>query len=337
MEDEITRSFNHTDYVDDEEDAQLAHARYQSLEQHWFEHDQRVYRASRAAKNKMIKAFGSWVIDTNVPFTVVDSVYTNPHLETIREIFLYKDRRGSFGSSIAQRIITSLMPEEHLSPSSSHGESGGGGDGGNGGANEIGAFYSSRPSTYYFTDRGCGVTVEDDRRSRRSPDEQPREPTQTYHHMRKGKKRVQPHGYLTAAMYGYVGFQEVPSSFTGPGLFAPSGGYDTYGGVSNNYGYSSTNTNCPPSPYPSHEPQFVGSDLNRRHRDNPPIINQGTIKCGNHHYHQPTFYSSNSTSSEQSWMDSTTSSIFYPQQESYGVDQNNDDIYQDPPRHSFWR
>ncbi|KAJ8435435.1 hypothetical protein Cgig2_012556 [Carnegiea gigantea] len=48
MEDEITRSFNHTDYVDDEEeDAQLAHARYQSLEQHQFEHDQRVYRASR--------------------------------------------------------------------------------------------------------------------------------------------------------------------------------------------------------------------------------------------------------------------------------------------------
>jgi len=75
--------------------------------------------------------------------------------------------------------------EEHLSHSSSHGASGGGGDGGNGGANEMGASYSSRQSTDYFTDRGRGVTVEDDRRSRRSPDEQPREPTQTYRRVRK--------------------------------------------------------------------------------------------------------------------------------------------------------
>ncbi|KAJ8425641.1 hypothetical protein Cgig2_008691 [Carnegiea gigantea] len=189
-------------------------------------------------------------------------------------------------------------------------------------------------STDYFTDPGRGVTVEDDRRSRRSPKEQPREPTQTYRRIRKGKEPVQPHGYPTDAMYGYAGFQEVPSSFTGPGLFAPLGGYDTYGGVLNNYGHSSTNTNCPPPLYPSHEPQFVGSDSSRRHRDSPPIINQGTINYGDHHYHQPTFYSGNSTSCEQSWMDSTASSIFYPQQ-SYGVDQNNDNTYQDPPRHSF--
>ncbi|KAJ8419811.1 hypothetical protein Cgig2_015755 [Carnegiea gigantea] len=40
----------------------------------------------KVAKNKLIKAFGSWVIDTNVPFTVVDSVYTNPLIETIREV-----------------------------------------------------------------------------------------------------------------------------------------------------------------------------------------------------------------------------------------------------------
>ena len=74
--------------------------------------------------------------------------------------------------------------EENLSPSSSHGGSGGGGDGGNGGANEMGASYSSRRSTDYFSDRDrdrrCGVPLEDDRRSRRSPNEQPSEPTQTY-------------------------------------------------------------------------------------------------------------------------------------------------------------
>ena len=40
----------------------------------------------KEAKNKKIKAFGSWVIDTNVPFTVVDFAYTNPLLETIREV-----------------------------------------------------------------------------------------------------------------------------------------------------------------------------------------------------------------------------------------------------------
>ena len=41
LEDEITRSFNRNDYVDDEEeeDAQLAHARYRSLGQHRFEHN----------------------------------------------------------------------------------------------------------------------------------------------------------------------------------------------------------------------------------------------------------------------------------------------------------
>ncbi|KAJ8434924.1 hypothetical protein Cgig2_029770 [Carnegiea gigantea] len=167
--------------------------------------------------------------------------------------------------------------EGHLSPSSSHG--------GNGGANEMGASYSSRQSTDYFTDRGRGVPAEDERRSRRSLDEQLREPTQTYRRKRKGKEPVQPHGHPTDAMYGYAGFQEVPSSFTGPSLFAYSGGYDTYGGVLNNYGYSSTNTNYPPPPYPSHEPQPVGSDSSRRHRDNPPIINQGTINYRDHHYH----------------------------------------------------
>ncbi|KAJ8431326.1 hypothetical protein Cgig2_013542 [Carnegiea gigantea] len=461
LEDEITRSFNRNDYVDDEEeeDAQLAHARYESLEQHRFEHEQRVYRASRgahfdeggssrppsvpqmyrsatvresssrasrdmdmayeqmstpavrlravevelekdrtrtkqskvntnwlkAAKNKMIKAFGSWVIDTNVPFAVVDSIYTNPLLETIREVgpdvrapssYELSDEQPVFegddlnwlnldenevnaaidveedddpqpDASAPFRYSVDQQPqdmhrsdrdsEENLSPSSSHGGSGGGGDRGNGGANEMGASYSSRRSTDYFSDRdrdrSRGVPLEDDRRSRRSPNEQPNEPTQTYRRIRKGKEPAQPHGYPTDAMHGYAGFQEAPSHFTGPDLFASSGGHDTYGGFSNNYGY---NTNCPPLPYPSNKPQFVGSDSGRRHSDNPPIINQGTINYGDHHYYQPTFYSGDSNSSEQSWMDSTASSHYHQQQESYGVHQNNNDTYQDPPHHSFW-
>ncbi|KAJ8452645.1 hypothetical protein Cgig2_004981 [Carnegiea gigantea] len=387
------------------QDVQLAHARYESLEQHRFEHKQQVYRASRsahfdeggssrppsvpqicrsatvresssrasrdmayeqmstpaarlravevelekdrtrtkqskvntswlkAAKNKMIKAFGSWVIDTNVPFTVVDSIYTNLLLETIREVgpndislipntYFDKVKIGKTGRSELESKIVDQQPqdmqssdrdsEENLSPSSSHGGCGGGGDGGNGGANEMGASYSTRRSTDYFSDRdrdrGRGVPLEDDRRSRRSPNEQPSEPTQTYRRIRKGKEPGQPHGYPTDAMYGYAGFQEASSSFTRPGLFASSGGHDTYRGFSNNYGY---NTNCPPLPYPSNEPQFVGSDLSRRHSDNPPIINQGTINYGDHHYYQPTFYSGDSNSSEQSWMDSTASSHYH--------------------------
>ncbi|KAJ8427213.1 hypothetical protein Cgig2_028269 [Carnegiea gigantea] len=235
----------------------------------------------KAAKNKMIKAFGSWVIDTNVPFTVVDSIYTNPLLETIREVgpdsfnpinldYIFDDdgllklwlsekeqpvfegydlnwlnldenevnaaidveddddpqpdASAPFRYSVDQQPqdmqSSDRNSEENLSPSSSHGGSGGGGDGGDGGANEMGASYSSRRSIDYFSDRdrdrGRGVPLEDDRRSQRSPNEQLSEPTQTYRPIRKGKEPAQPHGYPTDAMYGYTGFQEAPSSFTGP-------------------------------------------------------------------------------------------------------------------------
>ncbi|KAJ8427767.1 hypothetical protein Cgig2_010616 [Carnegiea gigantea] len=242
IEDEITRLFN--------QDAQLAHAIYQSLEQHQFEHDQWVYRVSRGTyydeggssrPPSVPQMCRSATVQETSSRGSRDMAYEQISTPTARlravEIFLNKDRMDSFGSFIAQRAITSLMAapfcysadqqpqdmqgsdcesEGHLSPLSSHGGSTGRGDGGNEGANEMDASYSSRPSTDYFTDHGRGVTVEDDRRSRRSPDEQPREPTQTYHRIRKGKEPVQPHGYPTDTMYGYASFQEVPSSFTGP-------------------------------------------------------------------------------------------------------------------------
>ncbi|KAJ8441028.1 hypothetical protein Cgig2_027371 [Carnegiea gigantea] len=43
-------------------------------------------KLDETVKKRSIKAFGSWVIDNNQPFTVVDSIYTNPLLNTIREI-----------------------------------------------------------------------------------------------------------------------------------------------------------------------------------------------------------------------------------------------------------
>ncbi|KAJ8429403.1 LOW QUALITY PROTEIN: hypothetical protein Cgig2_025590 [Carnegiea gigantea] len=158
-----------------------------------------------------------------------------------------------------------------LSASSSHDESGGRGEGGNRGTNEIGASHSCRPPTDYFSNCGRSATIEDDRRSRRSLDEQPREPTQIYRHLR--KESIQPHSYPIEDMYGYGGFQEMPSSFTGLSLFASSGGYDTYDGVLNDYGYSSTYTNCPTPSYPSNKPQFVEPYSSGRHPNNPRIIN----------------------------------------------------------------
>ncbi|KAJ8446897.1 LOW QUALITY PROTEIN: hypothetical protein Cgig2_013198 [Carnegiea gigantea] len=40
----------------------------------------------KSVKKKLIKAFGSCVIENNQPFTVVDSIYTNPLLNTICEV-----------------------------------------------------------------------------------------------------------------------------------------------------------------------------------------------------------------------------------------------------------
>ncbi|KAJ8421851.1 hypothetical protein Cgig2_014901 [Carnegiea gigantea] len=141
LEYEITQ-FNRNDYVDDkEEDAQLIHARYQSLEQHrtWWptttfftiictpaarlrvveielEKDRTRIKQSKvnsswlkAARNKMSKAFGSWVIDTNVLFTVVDSVYTNPLLETIREVGPYIRAPSSYA------LLDVYLPEADIS------------------------------------------------------------------------------------------------------------------------------------------------------------------------------------------------------------------------------
>jgi len=40
----------------------------------------------KTAKKKLIKVFGSWVIDNNQPFMVLDSIHTSPLLDIIREI-----------------------------------------------------------------------------------------------------------------------------------------------------------------------------------------------------------------------------------------------------------
>ncbi|KAJ8420576.1 hypothetical protein Cgig2_019034 [Carnegiea gigantea] len=101
----------------------------------------------KAAKKKLIKAFGSWVIDNNQSFTVFDSIYTNPLLDTIREVGRdvrapryyfnpeYMDREqeqapnevkiragvqrviirqghDTFGTPLAQRVAKNTMPDQ---------------------------------------------------------------------------------------------------------------------------------------------------------------------------------------------------------------------------------
>ncbi|KAJ8430147.1 LOW QUALITY PROTEIN: hypothetical protein Cgig2_026765 [Carnegiea gigantea] len=266
LKDEIPRSFNRNDYVDDEEEEdQLAHARYQSLEfaarlrvvKLELEKDQTRTKQSKvnsswlkAAKNKMIKPFGSWI--STCRKTVVDPVYTNSLLETIRKV-------GPDVRAPSDELSDIYLPEDDPQPK------------------------GTPPFRY-------------------SVDQQP----QDIH-----GSECESEGHLSHSS---------SHDRSGGGGGGKGGGYDTYGGVLNNYGYSSTYTNCPPP---------------IRHPDNPPIINQGTINYGDHHYYRQTFYSGDSTSSDQSWIDSTASSIFYQPQESYGVNQNNNDTYREPPRLSF--
>ncbi|KAJ8435154.1 hypothetical protein Cgig2_018982 [Carnegiea gigantea] len=162
----------------------------------------------KATTNKMVKAFGSLVIAINKPLTVVDYAYTNPLFETMHEIGLDVRALSSYQLSdvyLPQAVYDTVDinddddPQPDMTPDfpavltnsqktytivsairrdTIHDGSGGGGNGGNGGVNEMGASYSSRPSTDYFNDHGRGATLEDDKRSQRSLDEQPRELTQ---------------------------------------------------------------------------------------------------------------------------------------------------------------
>ncbi|KAJ8422706.1 hypothetical protein Cgig2_002690 [Carnegiea gigantea] len=118
----------------------------------------------KAAKNKMIKAFGSWVINTNMPFTVVDSVHTNPLIETILTVSrrdIWRLRTVMVEAEMEEMEETEVQMRWVLPILLDHQQ---------------------------ITNRGRGVTLEDDRRSRRSLDEQPRELTQTYGRIRKGQR-----------------------------------------------------------------------------------------------------------------------------------------------------
>ncbi|KAJ8439046.1 LOW QUALITY PROTEIN: hypothetical protein Cgig2_014466 [Carnegiea gigantea] len=98
----------------------------------------------KTTKKKLIKAFRRWVVDNNQPFTVVDSTYTNPLLDTICEVG--PDVRASTSYELTEIYLPEACAHNNgfggdLTPLSS-------GDGsGNRGTNDIGTFQSSRPSS----------------------------------------------------------------------------------------------------------------------------------------------------------------------------------------------
>ncbi|KAJ8432938.1 hypothetical protein Cgig2_021269 [Carnegiea gigantea] len=118
----------------------------------------------KTMKKKLIKAFGSCVIDDNQPFTVVDAIYTKPLLDTIGEVGTHNN---GFGGNLSP-------------PSSCDGR----GDGGNGGANDIGNSQSSRPCS-----RDVNPTIFDynDRRGAKYEGEKI---VHTYYRLRKAKDKA---------------------------------------------------------------------------------------------------------------------------------------------------
>ncbi|KAJ8433586.1 hypothetical protein Cgig2_012599 [Carnegiea gigantea] len=414
LEQEIARSINRIDFDknDDEDDDELAFARYQSLQQHQLHHDQQVFRASRGrfydeggssqatqapmrrsttvrkggsgkgvmaftplstpaerlkaveidlekgrtrtkqskvntswmktAKKKLIKVFGSWVIDNNQPFTVVDSIYTNPLLDTIREVG--RDVRALSSHELAEIYLTEAYQQSEgthnsgfggdLSPPSTADGSGDGGNGGNRGANNIGTSQSSRPSS-----KDVNPTMSD-HNSRREETI-----AHTYPRLRKAKDKANkvPPNYDNQVARRCPAEQQMPSTFIALAYCNWSCGSDSYDGSPYNYGYNQTNADWGTSSdqsypsYPGNEPHFAQSNPSSHNHENFQVFNHGTINYGDHHHYRPTIHGGDSSSSGQSWMDAT-SSYFFQQQgtdRGYTEDQNEETNYQEPARRSF--
>ncbi|KAJ8440945.1 hypothetical protein Cgig2_020487 [Carnegiea gigantea] len=247
----------------------------------------------KTAKKKLIKAFGSWVIDNNQPFTVVDSIYTNPLLDTIREVgyffnpeYMYREheqapneaeirarvqraRAGHFwntfslkGSEEHNASVDEQSQCTHNSgsggdlslPSTADG-SGDGGNGDNQGVNDIGTSQSSRPSS-----RDINPTMSD-HNSRRGEEHEEETIAHTYRRLRKAKDKASkaPPDYDNQVTHRCPDEQQMPSTFTAPANCNWSYGSDSYDASPYNYGYDQTNANWGTSPDQSY-PSYVGSD-----------------------------------------------------------------------------
>ncbi|KAJ8433585.1 hypothetical protein Cgig2_012598 [Carnegiea gigantea] len=322
----------------------------------------------KTAKKKLIKAFASWLIDNNQPFIVVDSIYTNPLLDTIRKVgrdvralryyfnleYMYREYQQATNDAGTragvQRVIISVDQQSEgthnnrsggdLSPPSTADGSGDGGNGSNQGANNIGTSQSSRPSS-----RDVNPTMSD-HNSRRGQEYEEETIAHTYPRLRKAKDKASkaPPNYDNQVVHRCLDEQHMPSTFIAPPYCNWSCGSDSYDGGPYNYGYNQTNTDSGTSSdqsypsYPSSEPYFTRSNSSSHNHDNFHIFNHGTINYSDHHYYRPTIHGGDSSSSGQSWMDAA-SPYFFQQQgtdRGYTEDPNEETNYQEPARRSFW-
>ncbi|KAL2931551.1 DNA polymerase I [Bienertia sinuspersici] len=296
----------------------------------------------KKAKKELTKAFGNWMLDTNQAFRAIESPYTNPLMDTIREhpnvrapsaydisevdmIYLYKDKMDSFASTSTQKAVKMMEPDNQNDGSRALGTSPpfqyntgqcstrtqtalsppSSDNGGDSGGDDGEGYYSSQHSVGHF-----------DNVPRWTPD-----------------------SIILKCMIDVEGKNNLILNrliVTQRGLdcqqmFFPSesSGSNYFGDMPNSF------NNFQPSPRPDSSMPFAGyygSASNFPYHDNVQIFNHGTINYGGVHYHQPTYYSGSSSQDEPSWMDGT-GSYFFGNNERYYHEHPES---QEPPRHSFW-
>ncbi|KAJ8430739.1 hypothetical protein Cgig2_009630 [Carnegiea gigantea] len=178
---------------------------------------------------------------------VIDSIYTNPLLDTIREVGRdVRAPRHYFHPEICiENINKGMMQSAHQQSEGTH-NSGFGGDlsppssgdgstdGGNGGTNIIDTSQSSRLSSRDVH------PIMSDHNNKRSEEYEEETIAHTYRHRRKTKHKATkaPPNYDNQVINKYADEQQMPSTFTRSGYCNWSCGSDSYNGGSYNYGYN---------------------------------------------------------------------------------------------------
>jgi len=185
-----------------------------------------------------------------------------------------------------------------------------------------------------------------DHNSRRGEEYEEETIAHTYRRLRKAKDKasIALPDYDNQVAHRCPDEQQMSSTFTAPAYCNWSCGSHSYDGGLYNYGYNQTNAEWSTSSdqsypsYPSSEPHLPQSNPSSQTHDNFQVFNHGTINYSDHHYYRPTIHAGDSSSSDQSWMDAT-SSYFFQQQgtdRGYTEDQNEETNYHKPARRSFW-
>ncbi|KAL2924156.1 DNA polymerase II large subunit [Bienertia sinuspersici] len=311
----------------------------------------------KKAKKELTKAFGNWMLDTNQPFRSIESPFTNPLMEVIREhpnvrapsaydiaellkgvknvisrlerdvesqvralqqIHVFRDQMDSFASASAQTGIKLMDPVQSRQSALSPPSSDNGGD--SDGAGDGGHQYTRHSIGSHETPPNWTPNVEEFNTPYVQEHNFP-----TYERQRRRRESpIDPVDYNNASWPGFS-TNVFPSESSGSNYY--------YGDMP----YSFHNFQ-PPQPPDSHQPyggyyggQFDEGESHASLDDSFQIQNHGTINYGGVHIHQPTYYGGNSSQNEPSWMD-IAGSHFFGDNERF---RNTEDIHQ-APRRSFW-